>query len=92
MPTFVMMGKYSSESLRDASKDRTSRSIALIEAEGGSVRAMYALLGAYDLCMIADFADVDKALAASVELNKHTGIAFNTLPAVTVADFDNLLK
>jgi uncharacterized protein with GYD domain len=91
MATFVMLGKYSSESLREASKDRTSRSISLIEEKGGRLKAMYALLGGWDLCMVTEFGNVDDALAASVELNKSTGIAFNTLPAVAVAEFDNLL-
>ena len=55
------------------------------------VKAMFAILGKYDLLFIAEFPGVDKAMQFSVSLSKLTGIAFTTFPAVTVAEFDKLM-
>lgn len=52
---------------------------------------MYALLGDHDLVLVLNFPGVDKAMQASVALNKLTGIAFTTSPAVTVEEFDRLM-
>ncbi len=53
---------------------------------------MYALLGEVDLVFILTFPDVEKAMQASVALNKLTGISFTTLPAVTVKEFDKVMS
>jgi len=91
MVTFLMMGKYSDESLRDASTDRTNRVVQLLEANGGKVKSIFALLGHYDIALMAQFDTVENAMKASVSLNKFTGIAFETMPAVSVDDFDKML-
>ncbi len=91
MSTFVMMGKYSDDSLKMAGTKRTQRALALLEEHGGEASAIYALLGEWDLIIIADFKSIEGALAASVDLNTFTGIAFSTLPAISVAEFDRML-
>ena len=52
---------------------------------------MYAVLGEHDLVFTLDFPDSEKALAASVALNKLTGISFTTSPVVEVEKFDKLI-
>ena len=91
MPIFMMFGKYSSESLKSISSERTDRAVALIEKNGGKVISMYAVLGEHDLVFTLDFPDAEKALATSVELNKLTGISFTTSPVVEVEKFDKLV-
>ena len=90
MATFIMLGQYSSESLRLVSRQRTEKAIELIERFGGKVSAMYATLGECDLVFVVTFAGVNEAMKASVALGKLTGIAFKSLPAVTVQEFDTL--
>ena len=87
-----MFGKYNQESLKGASADRTKKAIKIIEKNGGKIVSMYAVLGEHDLVLTLDFPDADKALAASVGLNKLTGISFNTSPVVDVEQFDHLVS
>ncbi|MFH0814031.1 MAG: GYD domain-containing protein [Pseudomonadota bacterium] len=90
MATFILFGKYSTEALKKISAERTNKATNLIKKLGGKVSAMYALLGQYDLVLIADFPGTEEAMKASIALSKMTGIAFTTSPAVTVEQFDKL--
>lgn len=91
MATFLMFGKYSSEALKGMSAARTKKVTRVMKKFGGEVNSMYALLGKYDLLIIAKFPALEGAMQASVALNKLTGISFTTLPAVTVEEFDKLM-
>ena len=91
MPIFMLFGKYSSESLKGISSERTDRAVNLIKKHGGKVISMYAVLGEHDLVFTLDFPDAEKAMATSVELNKLTGISFTTSPVVEVEKFDKLV-
>jgi len=91
MPIFMMFGKYSTEALKGISPERTDKAVELIKKNGGKVISMYAVLGEHDLVFTLDFPDSEKALAASVALNKLTGISFTTSPVVEVEKFDKLI-
>lgn len=91
MNTFILLGKYTQEALKGISAKRTEKATRLIEKFGGQVKAIYALLGAYDLILIAEFPGVNEVLQASVALTKLTGIGFTTSPAIPVEEFDKLV-
>jgi len=91
MSTFFMFGKYSSESMKGMSTERTDESTGIIKKFGGEVVSMYALLGGYDLVLIVNFPGVEDIMKASVALGKLTGISFTTYPAVTVERFDKII-
>jgi uncharacterized protein with GYD domain len=91
MATFLMFGKYSADAVKKISADRTEKSMQLAKKFKGEIKAMFAVLGKYDLLLIGDFPGVDKAMQFSVALSKLTGIAFTSFPAVTVAEFDKLM-
>jgi uncharacterized protein with GYD domain len=91
MPIFMMFGKYSPEALKGISAARTAEAVELIKRHGGKVISMYAVLGEHDLVFTLDFPDAEKTLAASVALNKLTGISFTTSPVVEVEKFDRLM-
>ena len=91
MATFVMMGKYTSESLKNISSERTDKAVYLIKKCGGEVKSFYALLGKHDLIVIDDYPGVKQAMKASIALNKLTGIAFTTSQAVSVEEFDKMI-
>ena len=92
MPIFMMFGKYNQESLKGASAERTKKAVKIIEKNGGKIISMYAVLGEHDIVLTLDFPDGDSALAASVGLNKLTGISFSTSPVVNVEQFDRLVS
>jgi uncharacterized protein with GYD domain len=91
MAIFMMFGKYSSEALRGISAGRTEQAVEIIKNHDGKIISMYAVLGEHDLVFTLDFPDTEKALAASVALNKLTGISFTTSPVVEVEKFDKLM-
>jgi uncharacterized protein with GYD domain len=86
-----MFGKYSHDSIKEISADRTKQATALIEENGGEVKSGYALLGKTDLLLIVEFPSVEKAIKASVGLSQLLGIAFSTSPAVSIEEFDKLI-
>lgn len=91
MATFVMLGKYSSESLGSISAARTEAAKKLVEANGGKLTAAYAMLGDNDVLLIVDLPGVEAAVKTSVGLSKELGIAFTTSPAITAETFDSIV-
>jgi len=91
MATFILFGKYSAEALKGMSPARTQQITDTIKKFGGQVQGMYATLGDYDLVFILQLPGVEQAMQVSVALNKMTGIAFTTAPAVTAAEFDQIM-
>lgn len=91
MQTFVMMGKYSAEAVKDISANRTDKAVGLIKELGGKVLSMYALLGGYDLILITEFPNLQVAMKASLGLGILTGISFSSYPAISVGDFDRMI-
>lgn len=91
MSTFFMFGKYSAESMRGISAQRTREVMDIVDRFGGEIVSMYALLGAYDLVLIVKFGSMEDALKASVTISQSLGISFSTLPAIPVEEFDKLL-
>ena len=91
MATFFMFGKYNAGSVKSISAQRTQKAADVVKKLGGKVQSSYALLGCQDLVFIVDLPDTAKAMKASIELAKATGIGFTTSPAVTVEEFDKLV-
>lgn len=91
MATFLMLGKYSSEALEGISAERTVQGVDLVQKFGGKIKAMYALLGEYDMAAIVEYPGTEQAMQASVALSKLSKISFTTAPAVAVEDFDKLM-
>ena len=91
MQTYFFLGTYSSGALSDARSDRTDQTVGIIEEHDGNIVAIYALLGNYDLAIIANLPGNVEAMQASMALRRATGIRFTTRPAVSVERFDALL-
>ena len=92
MATFVMFGKYSQDSIKHISSQRTEESIEWIKKNGGELKKGYSLLGETDIVLIVEFPDTKQAMKTSVGLSKMLGISFTTAPAVTLEDFDRLFE
>ena len=90
MAKFFMYGKYSKEALGGISSERTKKALELIAKSGGKVDSMYAFLGKYDMVLITDFPAVADVMKAAIALNKLTGIAFTSFPAITIEEFDKI--
>jgi len=91
MALFIMFGNYTTEGLKGISSNRTKEAQKIIKKYKGKVIGMYALLGNVDLVFILELPSFEAAMSTSIALNKLTGIAFATHPAVSVEAFDKLL-
>ncbi|WP_373498887.1 GYD domain-containing protein [Desulfococcus sp.] len=91
MPVFMMFGKYNAAAMAGISPRRTDKAVEIVKKNGGKVISMYAVMGEHDLVFTLDFPDLEKALTASVALNRLTGISFTTSPVVEVEKFDSLI-
>jgi len=90
MATYFMFGDFSQEAVGKISADRTVQGKALIEKHKGKVIAQYALLGEKDLVLIVDFPGTAEVMQTSVALSRLLGIAFSSVPALSVEEFDKL--
>jgi uncharacterized protein with GYD domain len=91
MGIFFMFGRYTAKAVEQISAERTQQAVGEIKKLGGDVKAMYVLLGKYDLLFCVALPGIDEAIKASVTLSKLTGISFTTCPAVSVEAFDRLV-
>lgn len=92
MATYIMFGKYALESLNRISVERSDQAVALVKQNGREFKAGYALLGDTDLVVILDLPDMERAMKTSVASSRLLGVSFSTMPAVTVEEFDRLLR
>lgn len=90
MAKFFMYGKYSQEAMGGISPERTKKALDVIASAGGKVNSIYALLGKYDIVLIADFPGVADVMKASIALSKLTSISFTSFPAITIEEFDSI--
>lgn len=90
MQTYYMLGKYSTAGVKHIAAVRSESFTRMIEDLGGEIILLDALLGEYDLAIIARFPDNRAALRASLALEKLTELTFKTMPAISVAEFDQL--
>lgn len=90
MATFLMLGNYSAKAMESISAARTKKAEDIIKKQKGKILSLHALLGQYDLALLAELPDVESAMKVSIALGKATGIGFTTLPAVDVKVFDKL--
>ena len=91
MATYFLSGEYGTDAMKGISRKRTAEVTRIVEDLGGKILSTYLLLGETDLVIIAEFPGLNQAIQASVTIGKRTGISFKTYPAITAAEFDELL-
>ncbi len=78
--------------MKEISSERTEKALSIIKDLGGKVKAIYALLGEYDLALIVELPDIEAAMRASAGLSRLTDISFTTFPAIPVEEFDKKIS
>jgi uncharacterized protein with GYD domain len=86
-----MFGRYSKEAAEKISVERTRAAHQVIAKLGGQVKAIYALMGEYDLVLICELPRMAEAMQASIALKRLTGISFFTAAAMPIEEFDQLI-
>ncbi len=90
MAVYLMYGKYNPGSLEEISPGRTEKAKELIQNNGGSLKAGYALLGDTDLLFIVEFPSIENVVKTSTDMSNMFGISFSSTPAITIDEFDKL--
>ena len=92
MATYLMFGSYTIDSVEKISAQRTQEAEDVIKKFGGKLKGGYAMLGEDDIVLIVELKDTERAMQASVALSKLLGIAFTTAPAVSIDEFDKIMR
>jgi uncharacterized protein with GYD domain len=92
MATYLMFGRYSAKAVKAISAKRTAEAASLIKQNGGKLKAGYALLGDVDLVLVVELPNTESVMKTSAALSLMLGITFSTAPAVSVEDFDKLMR
>jgi len=71
--------------------ERTRQVHRVVEDVGGHVKGIYALMGEYDVVIIAELPNMAEAMKASVALKRLTDISFFTTAAMPIEEFDQLI-
>lgn len=90
MSLYLMYGKYQTGTMQDISSERTEKAKQVIEENGGTLEAGYAVLGRSDLLFIVDFPDIADVVKTSLTMKDMFGISFSTNGAMTIEEFDKL--
>ena len=91
MRTFMILGKSSSEELKEISLKYRAEIVSLVENFGGDVKSMYVMLKEKYLIFVLAFPGIKRATKASIVLSKLTGISFWILPVVPVDEFSKMM-
>jgi len=91
MTTFIMMGRYTSQGVKEISFQRSKKGVEIVQQCGGKFLTCYILMGETDVLVVAEFPGINEAIKASVLLNRALGICFTTVPAISVEEFDKLV-
>ncbi len=92
MAKYLMLGRYSVDAVKGIKAERTKKAVEIFKKQGGRVINMYALIGPYDLALIVDMPGNVALMKAAIALTKLTGIGFFSSPAISVEEFDRIIK
>ena len=92
MAKYLMLGRYSTDAVKGIKAERTKKAVEIFKKQGGRVINMYALIGPYDLALIVDMPGNAALMKAAIALTKLTGIGFFSSPAISVEEFDRIVK
>ena len=94
MATYIMLSTLTDEGRKTlkARPDRLSEVNKETESMGGRIVHQYAVLGEYDFVTVLDAPSNEVVARISVELGARGTVRINTIPAISVTAFTDLLK
>ena len=94
MPTHIGLYKLTDQGIKNA-KDAPARvedAIKGVQAMGGKVIGVYAVMGEYDYVAIGEFPSDEVAMAFSMALGSRGNVRTTTLKAFTKEEFAQIAK
>ena len=95
MPTYLWQASYTSEGAKGLAKEGgTKRRAAvqqMVEKAGGKLHAFYFALGESDVYSIAEFPDVQSAMAMSLAVNASGAVHLTSTLLLSPEEFDGAM-
>ena len=96
MPKYLIQANYTASGavglLKEGGTSRVKAITALVESGGGSVEAVYWVMGADDIVIIADAPDTASAAAVSLNVGASGAATCRTSELLTAAQVDDIAK
>jgi len=94
MATFVSLVSWTDQGVKDFrdSGKRADAFTQFVEKSGGSVKAVYWTLGAYDLVVITEAPDAETATAVLLQVGSLGNVRTTTMEAFDRAAFDRIVS
>ena len=94
MPTYIGLYKLTDQGIKDIKDgpDRVKEAIAGVEAMGGMVIGVYAVMGEYDYVSIGEFPSDEVAMTFNLGLGSRGNVRTTTLKAFTKEEFAEIVK
>lgn len=92
MPLYATLLKYTSEGFNGISEDRLQQNIRMIESKGGKFIAGYGLMGEWDVLIITEFPDEQRAMKALLTACQSGIGTTQTMTALPIEDFVKLAQ
>lgn len=93
MATFVSLVSWTDKGVKEfrESAQRADAFTQLVEKSGGSVKALYWTLGAYDIVAITEAPDAETATAVLLQVGSLGNVRTSTMEAFDRAAFDRIV-
>ena len=94
MPTYIGLYKMTDQGIKNIkdAPDRVKEAIGAVEAMGGKVIGVYAVMGEYDYVTIGEFPSDEVAMTFNLALGARGNVRTKTLKAFTAEEFVGIVK
>jgi uncharacterized protein with GYD domain len=94
MPTYIGLYKLTDQGIKDIkdAPDRVKEAIEGVQAMGGKVIGVYAVMGEYDYVTIGEFPSDEVAMTFNLALGLRGNVRTTTLKAFTKEEFAGIVK
>jgi uncharacterized protein with GYD domain len=94
MPIFAALGTLTEQGLMnlEAMPERHKRAVEHAEERGAKVLASYALVGQYDFLVVLEAPDTKTAVYVLTKEAEHGNVRYQTMQAIPMANFSELVE
>jgi uncharacterized protein with GYD domain len=93
MATFITLFNWTNEGIKEVKKspDRLEEAKKVLQAAGGELKAIYMVMGRYDLVAISEAPDAETASKIALIITSAGGVRSETLRAYTEEEYRKII-
>jgi uncharacterized protein with GYD domain len=94
MPTYIVLFKLTDQGIKEIkdTPNNIKEAVKGIEAAGGRLKGLYAVMGEYDFVGISEFPSDEVQMTNILSLVSRGGVRATTLKAFSVEDFTKIVE